>query len=226
MQKPKYVCDKCHKVYVREKAYMSHECKQMKRELELKSPQGQTAWNYYQLWMRQKNRIPPSASAFLTSNYYRTFINFVQFSIKVKLPMPEKFIWFMVKRDFPPTMWINDEVYVQYINFIDNDVDPIVQVTLSMNTILKYADNQHIDVSDIFTVMPANELLYLIRVRQISPWLLLLSKKFKQMVSDLSHEQQAILETLIRPEYWGDKLLDTPTQIRDKIKECVAALEI
>lgn len=225
-QKPQYVCDKCHKVYVREKSYMNHECKQMKRETEIKTPTGQAAWGYYQLWMRYKKRIPPSASAFITSNYYRTFINFVEFSIKVKLPFPEKFIWYMVNKDYPPTMWINDEVYVQYINFIDNELDPLVQVTTSMQTLLSYADSKQIDVSEVFTVIPTNELLYLIRLRKLSPWILLLSKKFKVLVSSLTLEQQMILETLIRPEYWGDKIINTPSSVKDKIKECVAALEI
>jgi hypothetical protein len=110
-------------------------------------------------------------------------------------------------------MWISDEVYVQFINFIDNDIDPILQVTLSMDTMLNYADNNQIDIGDIFTTMSINELLYLIRIRRISPWILLLSKKFKQLVSGLSHEQQLLL-------------LNTPIQTRNKIAECVIALDI
>lgn len=225
--KTTFVCRFCHKVYVKEAAFMAHECKQMKREAELKTPNGQTAWQYYQLWMRYKNRIPPSSAAFLTSNYFRTFINFVVFTKKVKLPQPEKFIKWMVHRDFQPTLWTNDEVYSQYLDFVDSSFDPLDQVTLSIGTLLKYADGKEIDVSDIFEAINPNELLQMIRVRSVSPWLLLFSRKFSNMLKTrMNNEQQNILETLIRPEYWGDKISQNPITIKDKIKSVVSEIGI
>lgn len=200
-----YVCKYCHRNFVREHAYMDHECKQMKREAELKSPIGQAAWHYYQLWMRHKKRMPPPAAAFMTSKYFRTFINFAQFVKKVQLPLPDKFIWLMSKRDYPPTMWLNDEVYTQYLDFVDAKMPPIDQAKTSISTILDYADSHNIDVSDIFENINPNELIHLIRLRKLSPWLLLVSKKFAKMYMSLNEEQQAILETLIKPDIWAEK---------------------
>jgi hypothetical protein len=206
---------------------MAHECKQMKREAELKTPEGQSAFNYYQTWMRLKRRHSFSSTSFLASNYFRTFINFVKFTKQVKLPLPDTFIKLMVQRDFPPTMWTNDEVYSQYIGFLDSNIDPMNQVAMSISTLLDYADKQEIDISDIFEAINPNELIQMIRIRRLSPWLVLFSQKFKQMwVNRLSDEQQSIMESLIRPEYWGDRLDQQTVITKDQIKKCVSELGI
>ena len=222
-----YVCRFCHKVYVREQAYMAHECAQMKKEAELKTPEGQTAWNYYQIWMRYKKRVTTPAANFISSNYFRTFINFVKYSKQMKLPMPEKFIWFAVQKNYQPTMWINDEVYVQYIDFIDSQLDPIEQVTLSAKNLFDYSETQDIDFSEIFDIINPNELLQLIRLRKISPWILLFSKKFINMMNNrMNIEQQKILNSLIDPEVWDDRINNKSFATKNKIKSFVSELGI
>ncbi len=224
--KTKYTCKACHKVFVRENAYMVHNCKQMKREAELKTQLGQTAWDYYQTWMKCKKRIPPSATAFMSSNYFRTFMNFAKFVKQIKLPGPDKFIKLMVHKDYPPSMWTMDEIYTQYIDFLDSTIDPTNVVLQSIDTLLKYADNLN-DVSEVFDRINPNELLQLIRVRQLSPWLLLYSKKFGHMwKTRLNNEQQSIMESLIHIDNWGDKLQKIQPSKRDEIKRFVTELGI
>ncbi len=227
ISKVTHTCKWCHKVYLRENAYMAHECKQMKREAELKTPIGQAAFDYYQTWMREKKRHSFSPASFLASNYFRTFINFVNFTKQVKLPLPDKFIKLMVQRDYPPTMWINDEVYSQYIGFLDSNIDPMDQVALSIQTLLAYTDKVDIDICDVFEAINPNELIQMVRIRRVSPWLLLFSQKFKQMwVDRLSDEQQSIMESLIQPEYWGDRLSQNTVTTKDQIKKYVSELGI
>jgi hypothetical protein len=209
-----YTCKWCHKIYLRENAYMAHECKQMKREAELKTPIGQSAFDYYQTWMRVKKRHSFSPTSFLASNYFRTFIKFVEFTKQVKLPLPDTFIKLMVQRDFPPTMWTNDEVYSQYISFLDSNIDPIDQVALSIETLFKYADKQDIDISNVFEAINPNELIQMIRIRQVSPWLLLASKKFANFFANMNQEQQSITESLINPDVWAKKSLENQTQMK------------
>lgn len=223
--KPTYVCRACHKTFVREQAYLDHECKQLKRENELKTPEGQASWQYFHTWMRQKKRMPPSAASFLASKYFRTFMNFTQFTKKVQLPLPDKFIWLMVKRDFPPTMWTLDEVYSQYLEFLDTKMPPVEQAKASINTLFEYADSHDIDAEDVFDKINPNELIHLVRLRKLSPWLLLCSKKFCVMFANLGEEQQAILETLIKPEIWAAKRDQYPDDI-NQIKMYVNELGI
>lgn len=223
---PRFTCKFCHKVFVQERRYLVHECKQMARVKELQSPMGQSAWNYYQLWMRHQKRMAPSSGTFITSKYYRTFVNFAKFTKRVNLPRPEKFIWLMVHKKYSPTIWMNDEIYVEYIEYLDRQLDPKEQAKLSIETLFSYAEQQHVDVSCIFEVLNPNDLLQLIRVRAVSPWLLLQSDKFKLFYRDkLSPEQKVIIGSLIQPSYWEHKMAKCPEEI-EVIKEWVGGLNI
>lgn len=226
IEKPAYTCKFCHKSFYREASYLSHKCKEMKRYEEFQSPTGQAALGYYQRWMRVMKRNPPAASAFLDSKYFRTFMNFAQFVAKVSLPLPDKFIWLMHEKGYPPTMWTNDDAYTQYLEFLDRQADPMDQVSLSIKTLLNIADKHDIDISDVFTVVKAPELMQLIRMRQLSPWLLLHSAKFKKFFRDnMTDEQKIILETLINPEYWFEQF-EKRSKDAEKIKQYVAELNI
>lgn len=210
-----YNCKYCGKSFIFENRYLSHRCKQMQREEEFQSPIGQAAWNYYQKWMRTMKRMPPPPKSFLTSKYYRSFINFAKFAQKVDLPRPEKFIWLMVERSFQPTLWTSDDAYVLYLEFLDYKVSPLEQARLSVETLLNIADKNNIDVTDIFNVITANEIMHLLRTRRLSPWFLLNSKKFRQFyVEKTTPEQKIIIETIIRPEYWAEKFEKHPEDIK------------
>lgn len=222
----RFTCKYCHKVFVQEAKFLAHQCKQMKREEELKTPNGQAAWHYYSLWLRQMKRMPPPAQSFLASKFFRTFNNFVEFSKKVSLPKPEKFIWLMVQKDYPPTMWMSDEVYVMYLEFVDRRLSPIEQAKISIETLFKVADKHEIEINDVFTVLKGHDLLHMLRTRQLSPWLLLNSRAFKKLyVNDLTTEQRILMDQLIRPEYWGDKFEEHMESVV-KIRQLTAEMGI
>lgn len=223
---PHFTCKYCRKQFVREHHYLAHKCKEMKRDEELRTPNGQAALNYYQLWMRTMKRTPPSAAAFATSRYYRTFVNFVEFSKAVDLPKPDKFIWLMVYKDFPPTIWTNDEVYTTYLEFLDRKTSPLDQASLSIETLLAVADKHEIEPSEVFTVLKAQDIIHMLRTRRLSAWLLLFSKKFKHLFAhETTTDQRLIIENLIRPEYWGDKLEEYADEVKT-IKMLVSEMGI
>lgn len=211
----KYTCRYCHNVFVIESRYMAHKCKQMKREEEFQSPIGQTAWHYYTLWMREQKRMPPrDGASFMASKFFRTFITFVEFARKVNLPRPEKFIWFMVQKTFAPTMWTSNEVYTLYLEFLDRRVPPMEQAQMSIKSLFQFADKHEIDVSEVFTKMTLPDLTQMVLTRRLSPWLLLCSRKFKKfVVESATPEQQVILNNIIRPEYWAEKMEEHPDDL-------------
>ena len=222
----RFTCKYCHRTFVSEDKYLAHECKQMKRDAELKSPQGQAAWGYYQQWMRQMKKLPPPAQSFVTSKYFRTFMNFTKFVKDVDLPMPDKFIWFVTQKQFTPTMWMSDDVYTLYLEFLDRKVPPLEQAKMSMNTLLNYADRRDFDVAEFFNRVEPYEVMHMVRVRKLSPWILLTSKKFKQFyIERTNDEQRMILESLIRPSYWAEKFKESPETLA-QIKQIVEALGI
>lgn len=222
----RFTCKHCHKVFVLEGRYLTHQCKQMKRDEEFRTPLGQAAWHYYQLWMRAMKRLPPPGPAFLSSKYFRTFINFVKFARRVELPRVEKFIWLMVQKDYSPTMWMNDDVYSIYLEFLDRKTSGIDSATLSIETIIAYSDKHEISLPEVFNHMPIQAIIHLLHVRKLSPWLLLFSKTFKEaFIHRTNPEQKIILENLIRPSYWPDKFAQSPDEV-SKIKMLVAEMGI
>jgi hypothetical protein len=63
-------------------------------------------------------------------------------------------------------------------------------------------------------MLEPNEVIVLLRERQLSPWILLFSKKFKEMlVNRVSDEQRIIMESIIRPQYWTTKFKKLPNDV-------------
>lgn len=209
-----------------ETRYIAHECKQMKRLKEFQSPTGQAAWHYYQLWMRKQRRVVHKSSSFLDSKFFRTFINFAGFVKRVDLPAVEKFIWLMVEKKYPPTLWSSDDAYVLFLEFLDHKTTPEEQFTLSLQTLFKQATTADVDIKDVFDVIHPNDLIHLVRKRRLSPWLLLNSTSFKHMfATKMSDEQRIILESLIRPDHWYQQF-DEHKEYREKVKEMLEEVGI
>ena len=224
--KAAYTCKYCSHTFVHENRYLQHKCKQMKRLEEFQTPEGQAAWLHYQQWLRAQKRMPPPAKSFLTSKYYRTFVNFAKHVKAVGLPKAEKFIWLMQEKGLQPSIWTSDEVYSLYLEHLDRNTLPVEQAKMSIDTLLNLADQKGTDVSTVFEVLTPIDVIYLLRTRQLSPWFLLRSRKFKQLFKDkASPEQQVILETIIRPDYWFEKFEKHPKELAE-INKYVAALDL
>lgn len=219
----RWTCQHCHKVYVRENAYMSHECKQMKRLKELQDPIGQVAYNHYTTWMRAMKRMPPTATAFMASRFFRTFVEFSKWAKQVNLPKPESFIKLMVNTNHTPTMWRMSEAYDLYLLHLDRAVAPLEQAAMSIETLLTAADAHDVDVSEVFSALKASDIVQMLVTRRLSPWLLVFSRKYLDMYNTrTSIEERIQLDNLVRPSYLKSKIedhTDDVAGIRKLIKE-------
>lgn len=211
--KAQFTCQYCHKVFVLEQRFMHHVCKPMMRERDIQSPDGQAAFIYYMLWFRALNRGTPSHAAFGASKLFNAFIEFVRFARSVSLPAPEKFIWLMVQKTFQPSMWRGDEVYAIYMEYLDRQIPPLDQISMSFKVIASKAAFNDIDLSEVFSLYTTNELIHMVRTRQLSPWMLLFSKKFRGLMDTMSTEQRLVMENLIRPNYWAAQFQDHKAQL-------------
>ena len=206
-----FECSYCHKPFVKETTFLNHKCKTMERTEELKTQMGQMAYSLYGTWMKMYKRSVPRTESFMVSRYYGAFIKFAEYIKQINLPDVDAFIQMMIEKDLSPHLWTNDKVYVQYIEFLDRRSTPIKQASITVSTLLKQADQHNIDVSFIFDALSPSDVLQLIRERRISPWILLVSGKFKRTVIEKwTLEQQQLLENLIRPMYWKLKFDKNP----------------
>lgn len=221
-----FECSYCHKPYIKETAFLNHKCKTMERTEELKTHLGQTAYSLYSMWMRMYKRSVPRIESFMVSRYYGAFIKFAQYTKEVNLPDVESFVQMMIEKDLTPHLWTNDKVYVQYLEYLDRRTSPIKHASFTTTALLRIADDHDVDVTDVFNVLTPGDVLQMIRERKLSPWILLVSSKFKQcVVNEWSREEQMLLENLIRPVYWKQKFDKNPDTVK-YMKEFAKELNI
>jgi len=226
MKEKRFECKFCKTKFAIEQRFINHRCKQMIRDEEFRTPEGQAAWLFYQKWFKAYRRIVPKSSAFLHSKFYNSFIRFTHFSRKVNLPDVEMYIWLMRDRDISPTIWTNDQVYALYLEFMDRKAPPAKQAEITVNTLFELAEEHKCEVADVFDHLQPNELIHLLRQRRLSPWILLQSDKFKQFfVNQVSSEERIIMESIIRPAYWGKKFQECAADV-ERMKLYVAELSL
>ena len=202
----KFECRFCGMRFKQEARYMSHRCTAMKRDEQIKTPLGQTAWSYYQKWMKTQRRAVPSIETFLTSKFYTTFIKFAEFAQKVGLPDVDTFIWYMTEKKIPPVIWVNNEIYTTYIEFIDKKSNPYKEAKRTIDNLFKLADDLQCEVKELFDHLAPNDIIQMLHRRQLSPWILLHSSKFKQfLIHKTTKDERIVMETIIRPDYWAEK---------------------
>lgn len=225
MKDKPFQCNFCHHRFLYEDRYLKHNCKQKIRSEEVQSSLGQAAWFHYQAWMRAQHHLIPHIKSFLHSKFYNPFLRFAKFAKQVRIPDPELYIQQMVNLDMQPMLWTNDQVYVAFLEYMDRKVPAGKNAQITIDTLFDFSDALGCEIGDVFSHIDANEVIQLMRQRKLSPWLLLHSDKFKQFYGKLSKDQRIVLETIIRPKYWSEKLNNNP-EIVQQMKKFVKELNL
>ena len=132
----------------------------------------------------------------------------------------------MVGKNITPKFWTHDAAYGKYLNHMSREVKTSRLVGHTIKTLLNIADICEIDPADVFDTLTPNEVIGLLRTRQISPCVLLHSQKFAKFYKNMaSAEEKIIIGNIINTKYWS---LRFKNEIRDVelIKKCVAELNI
>lgn len=225
MKEANFKCNHCGHLFVFEDRLLRHRCKQMIRKEEMETPIGQAAWFHYQTWMRAQHHLIPHIKSFLHSKYYQSFIRFAKFAKQVRIPDPDLYIQQMVNLDMQPLLWTNDQVYATFIEYMDKKVPANKNAQITINTLFDFAAALNCEIYEVFNHIDPNECIQLIRQRKLSPWLLLKSSKFFTFLGKLSQDQKIVMETIIRPKYWSEKLNSNP-EIVEQMKKFVKELGI
>lgn len=218
VQKPEWKCHYCGKSYTSETFYMNHFCKERERYEEIRSPVGQAAYQYYCEWMKLYRRKPPAIDTFTTSRFYTSFIKFAKNVVTISLPSPELFIRLMVERDISPTLWARDQCYSIYLEYFDKTADPFQQVQTSIEKLIDISEKENVELCNIFGHLGPARVIELIRLRQLSPWLMFCSIKFGDFLKSISQDEWTQISKIINPSYWSNKF-DENKDIINEIKE-------
>ncbi len=226
MKEANFKCIHCQHTFVHEDRLLRHRCKQMIRKEEFATPYGQAAWQYYQTWMKCNFRQVPEVKSFLHSKFFGAFFRFAKFAKDVRIPDPELYIQFMIDRDAPPVMFTSDEMYSAFLQHMDRKVPAKTNAKLTIDTFFNIAEDADRDVADVFEVVDPNDLIQLLRQRRVSPWVLLHSDKFKKFYGTrLTDDQRIVMKSLIRPDYWAEKLKENPEDVK-LMKQYVGELNL
>lgn len=219
-------CSFCHKIFKSDSIFLSHSCKQKKRMEEASSPMGMAACSLYQTWFRKQNKVPPRPESFISSKYFRTFILFAEFVKQVKLPTPDLFISLMLARGYPPYMWRTNDIYIEYLMYLDTKVSPLDHVEKSIETLQKICNTNSIPISDFYSNTTPEALLQLLELRQISIWIIFFSSKFKQLWKEKFNETNKIHFKRLFPEHLWTARLNADAELKIFIESILRELNI
>jgi hypothetical protein len=222
---PVWECEYCGVKYKKESAFMSHQCSEMIKAKQLKSPDGILAYQYYVQWMKEKGRKAPDPQTFSYSRFFTSFINFVAFVKKLQIPSVDRYIYLMSIRDLSPMLWCRDECYAVYLEWSDKTSTPIEQAEITVNTIFEYANKREFDYQNFFSELHPGEIFSLIQQRKLSMWVLLNSQKFRAILNALPLQERKQLSEMIGFEYWARKINDKPEAVQ-QMKQIVSELGI
>lgn len=225
IKKPLFQCKACKKPFILEHRFVQHKCKKMLREEEIRTAVGRQAWELYRLWMHRKGRRVLTIDAFLTSGLYSCFTRFARYIKDIGLAHPDKFVELMIKKDYMPSMWLSTEVYTVYLEEYDKTVNPEKQVIDSVHTIDDFCEDKSIHTAEFFSNVSPAEIIYFLRKKKLSPWLLLRSKKFVVMYKErFTEEQRAIASSFLNVEAWKKKFKKDAEFVQGKVDVIIRGL--
>jgi len=193
----------------------------MKRHELMETALGKRAFVFYNLWMEKKKRRVLTPDAFRNSRYFNAFIKFATLVKRTNVPRPENYIWFMIENNFQPEMWTMGEVFIKYLEFLDNIVDPYDRVIDTINTYEKLSKKYGCKRNEIFDHVSSSEIIHHITTRELSPWMLLHSSNFVRYLRNCDETTKVQLSSVIREDYWKRKFTqnkEVSNNIRDLAK--------
>lgn len=200
-------CDHCNRQFVRPSTFLKHMCEQKRRYLDRDRPSnriGYLAWKqYYQQHHPNKKKL--DYSDFMNSSYYSAFVKFGSYCYAVKAINSNAFSLYLVKNRIPIDNWASDRSYtkylVEYLKY-ENCMDAVKR---SIENLLDIANDQNVNLSDVFRYVNSNKICHLITTGKISPWVVYQSNTGKDFLSKLDTSQTTMIFEYIDPERWNIK---------------------
>lgn len=220
-----FTCEFCYKRLQSKRALDKHFCEAQKRRRLLGSKMGRTAFYYYSSWRKKKGFSVVDEETFLNSKFFKSFINFLDFSNEKGIPDRDGYIDLMVERDIAPMHWCNNYYYEYYMEVFDDVYDPIRQYEMTLDFLGKVREATGCDFNEILFQIHPIDLMKLIAKRKVSPWFLLFTKTFKDYCREMDKEQKILMSTIIPIMTWQERISRKKEEV-EKIKEMIEKLKV
>lgn len=209
-----FECKFCNKRYLKEAQLKKHTCELKERDEFVRTDKrGRFSFTVYKTWIKARGYQKPTRDTFIESRYYNSILKFADFYYETMLPDVEDYVDFMVEDSLLPPMWTNSTVYEHYLVAFDDRVRPLKQAEISFKYLDILARSLECEVDEVFDYIYVNELAKLIQCRRLSPWVLLVSKRFLRYLAECDPDELPVLETMVSDNVWAPKFKAWPKSL-------------
>lgn len=213
----KWTCQYCKKEYLNEKRFFTHTTKcPVKEKIDrCKTLAGSIAFSAYNYWMKKTRKGEQSIETFIASRYFTSCMRFAEFYMETSVGSIEKYIDFMIKKNYDFPMWSSHVVFAEYIYHYDSIHSPYDQWNLSFDIIEQYCIDFNCQPIEVFNKLGFEEVFILIIRRKLSNWYLLLSKGFWDWMNTLPIDHKTKLLHAMRAEIFFNVASANPSIHRE-----------
>lgn len=223
----KWTCKYCSKEYVQEGRFLAHgpKCKVRQRIDRAKTLEGSIAFDAYNYWMKKTRKGEQTFDTFMNSKFFSSCLNFAEFYLKTSIGSMEKYIDFMIKREYGFAMWSSHLVYAEFVHNYDLIFPPEEQWNITFNIIEQYCVDFKCTPKEVFEKMGFDEITRLIIKRKLSSWYLMPSSSFWAWVGSLSDLQKSQITDALKPDVFMNIAQANPVIFKE-LKEWTQEVEI
>ena len=143
---------------------------------------------------------------FIDSRFYIPFVTFGRYLQDINAINPMAFVDFLIKLGLPIDKWKSPTVYETYIRELNKRESPDAAVERNILLMQQWSSESGEHWTDFFRkVKPPLATLW-IRSGRISPWVLFVASSAAELFGRMSDEQMQIVESVLDPGFWGEKL--------------------
>ena len=205
-----YICKYCDKSFSRESTLSVHVCEPKRRAQQQSDPAVQIGFKAYLRFYEttQGSAKLKTYEEFSSSPYYTAFVKFGRHVRAIRALGVAQFIDWLLKNNKKLDQWCKDVYYAEFMLGLIKTEQASDALTRFLETAQVIADDNNIELRDIFRFGPRNTLCYEITQGRISAWVVYNTNSGLEFLENLNPEQEAIIIAFIDPDFWGKKFKD------------------
>lgn len=210
---PDNTCKYCNKEFKRESSLLVHMCEQKRRYKDRGHKGVQMGLAaYLRFYEKTQGSVKTKTfDDFVNSSFYRAFVKFGYFIMRIRAVNPPKFIDWVIDNNKKIDRWCKDETYSEYLY----DYLRTESVQDALERAIEYSIEWGEEVScpphDVLRYGNANKMCYAVSTGRISPWVVYNCESGQAFLNNLNPEQLEIVWPFIFPEFWQGKFKKYPT---------------
>jgi hypothetical protein len=210
-------CEHCNKTFIKPGTLLKHLCEPKRRWMDRDRPANRIAfiaWSkfYQQYQPRGKKK---EYRDFAASAYYGGFVKYGTYCADVGVVNPLMYVDWLLKEKISLDNWASDKHYGKFLIEYTRLEDGMDAVRRSVETLLKFAEEENLQIGDVLRYTNANKICHKIVGGKLSPWLLFNSESGRYFLSTLNTGQMQMVFEYINPDIWNIKFMRDKENVKD-----------